>query len=271
MPFILPLLVFMIAVFFAPMLLIVGTSLVSGETGAFTLEYYQRFFTGGLYLRVLYNSLEIAVVSTILTLAIGYPLAYFLAKQTPRMRVYLSMLLLLPFYTSILVKSFAFQIILGREGIVNWIGTSIFGPVAQLALLYNRTGVYFGIVHDMLPFLVFPIVVSLLAQDPALYRAAELMGAGRTRIFWRITFPLSMPGVLAGVFLVVVRAMGQYAVPQLLGGRQDMMMANLVGFHINEILDWNMASAISMVLLAVSAVFLFALGRVRAGDTLART
>lgn len=265
MLFILPFLIFLIIIFFVPMLMIVVTSLMTHEMTAFSLEFYQKFFSGELYLRVLYNSLEISLVATAITLALGYPLAYYLAKQSPRKRVYLSMLLLLPFYTSILVKSFAFQVILGREGMVNWLVTTVLGPAARLGLLHNRTGVMFGVVHDMLPFMVFPIVVALLAQDASLHRAATLMGAGRMRIFWQITFPLSLSGVLAGALLVVVRALGQYAVPQLLGGRQDMMMANLVGFHINDILDWNMASAISMVLLAVSAVFLIALGRIRSG------
>jgi ABC-type spermidine/putrescine transport system permease subunit I len=266
MYFILPFLIFMVIIFFVPMLFVIATSVMTSDMTAFTLEFYEKFFSQTLYLRVLYTSLEIALASTAVTLLLGYPLAYFLAKQTPRRRVYLSTLLLLPFYTSILVKSFAFQIILGHDGIINWALSSVFGHAVHLAMLHNRVGVLFGVVHDMLPFLVFPIVVSLLAQDPALHRAATVMGATRTRIFWKITFPLSLPGVFAGVFLVVVRALGEYAVPQLLGGRKDMMMANLVGFHINQVLDWNMAAAVSMVLMAVSAIFLIALGRMRGGE-----
>jgi len=268
MPFLLPLVIFMCAVFVVPMAFVIGTAFVQEGTHQFTLQFFERFFSNELYLRVLYTTLEIAFVSTAVTLLLGYPLAYYLAAQPPRKRIYLSMLLLLPFYTSILVKSFAFSVILGHQGLVNAIIRFFFGEGAGLELLHNRVGVIIGITHDMLPFLVFPILVSLLAQDPALHRAAEIMGAGRLRIFWKVTFPLSLPGLLAGVFLVVIRAMGQYAVPALLGGRQDMMMANLVGFHISQVLDWNMAAAISLVLLGVSAIFLVALGRVRGGDLL---
>jgi ABC-type spermidine/putrescine transport system permease subunit I len=258
----------MAIVFFVPMASVVGISFFQEGTGIFTFQYFVKFFTQPLYLRVLYETIEIGLLTTAITLLIGYPVAYYLAKQPPARRIYISLLLLLPFYTSILVKSFAFSVILGHQGLVNWMLRSAFGDGAELSLLHNRMGVLIGITHDMLPFLVFPIVVSLLAQDPALHRAAEIMGASRLRTFWTVTFPLSLPGLLAGAFLVVIRAMGQYAVPALLGGRQDMMMANLVGFHINQVLDWNMAGAISMVLLAVSGIFLIALGRVRGGDLL---
>jgi ABC-type spermidine/putrescine transport system permease subunit I len=110
---------------------------------------------------------------------------------------------------------------------------------------------------------VFPILVNLLGQNPALHKAAEIMGASRARIFWQVTFPLSLPGVFAGLLLVIVRVMGQFVTPSLLGGRHDMMMANLVSFHVNEVLDWNMASVISIVLFFMSAAFLVALARLR--------
>jgi ABC-type spermidine/putrescine transport system permease subunit I len=268
MIFVLPLVVFMAIVFLIPILSVIGISFIQEGTGTVTSEYFSNFLTKPIYGRVLFQTIEIAFISTAATALIGYPIAYYMAKQPPVRRIYISLLLLLPFYTSILVKSFAFSVILGHQGLVNWVMRALFGEEAVLALLHNRLGVLIGITHDMLPFLVFPVVVSLLAQDPALHRAAEIMGASRLRTFWTVTFPLSLPGLLAGVFLVVIRAMGQYAVPALLGGRQDMMMANLVGFHINQVLDWNMAGAISVVLLAVSGVFLFALARVRGGDLL---
>jgi len=263
MIFIAPLVAFLIAVFGVPMLFVLVTAFVADGTTTPTLEFFVRFFSNEIYLRVLWNTLWIAGLATALTLIAAYPVAYFLSRQPPSRRMLLSLLLLLPFYTSILVKSFAFSVILGHGGVINEALRWIFGPDVSIALLHNSTGVMIGIVHDMLPFMVFPILVSLLAQDERLVRAAEIMGAGRMRIFWRITFPLTLPGVFAGTLLVVVRSMGQYAVPSLLGGRQDMMMANLIRFHIEDVLDWSMAAAISVVLIAISGVFLALLARVQ--------
>lgn len=263
MPFILPFVAILAIVFIVPLGFIVSTSVTNADTGLLTLEYYTRFLENPVYTKVLWNTIEISLASTAVTLLIGYPLAYYLAKLSPINRIYASLFLLLPFYTSVLVKSFGFAVILGRNGFLNTIIAAVFGEGAQLELLYNRIGVVLGMVHDMLPFLVFPLLVSFLAQNPALHRAAEVMGASRTRIFWTIIFPLSLPGAVAGTFLVVMRCLGQYAVPQILGGRQDMMMSNLIHFHLHHVLDFNMAAVIAIVLLGLAAVLLFALSRVR--------
>ncbi len=267
MLFLLPFLVFMLAIFFVPVAYVVWDSFVS-RAGHFTFDFYGHFFTNPLYVGTLVRTIEISVVATFLTVIFAYPVAYYLAKQPFKKRMYLSTLLLLPFYTSILVKSFAFQIILGFHGVINDTLRLILGDWAVLSLINNRVGVYIGIMHDMLPFLVFPILVSLLSQNPSLPRAAAIMGASRTRIFWKVIFPLSLPGVYAGVLLVMVRVMGQYAVPALLGGPRDAMMANIVVMQVNDVLDWNMAAVISMVLLLVSGIFLVMLTRVRNQDML---
>lgn len=261
--FIAPFLVFMAIVFFVPLTLIFVTSVVPEDGGATTIEFFQNFFTGGLYLKVLTTTIEISLIGAFVTLLVAYPIAYYLALQPTRKRMYLSLLVLLPFYTSILVKSFAFVIILGFQGVINWFLQLFLGPDVAFQLLYNRIGVMIGIVHDMLPFLVFPILINLLAQNPVLHKAAEIMGASRMRIFWQVTVPLSIPAILTGLLLVVVRVMGQFVTPSLLGGRQDIMLANLVHFHISEVLDWNMASVISIILFFLSALFLFILSRVR--------
>lgn len=266
MYFALPLLLFLVAVFALPMLFILAYAFLLDGTGAITLAYFVRFFSGEIYLRVLSTTLAISLVATMMTLVVGYTLAYFIARQPPRMRMWLLLILLLPFYTSVLVKSFAFSVILGHGGVVNDAVRLLFGPSFSVDLLHNTGGVMIGIVHDMLPFMAFPIIVNLIAQDRRLRQAAEIMGASRMRIFWRVTFPLSLPSVLAGVVLVVVRCFGQYAVPALLGGRQDMMMANLIRFHVEDVLDWNMAAAISVVLMAISALFLLLLLRGNRND-----
>lgn len=266
MYFIVPLLIFMIAVFLFPALLVFWASLHEELTGEWTLQYFVRFFTNDIYLIVLRNTIEISIVSTVVCLVLGYPLAYYLSMQPIRRRILLSMLLLLPFYTSILVKSFSLSIILGFNGIVNTAIRTFLGESFVLSLIHNRVGAVIGIVHDMLPFLVLPLMVSLVTQDKNLHKAAAIMGASRLRIFWQITFPLSLPGMLAGVLLVVVRSMGQFATPTLLGGRRDTMMAPLVDMHVSQFIDWSMAAAISVVLLAVAGIFLIALGWVRGGS-----
>ena len=265
MIFVAPFCIYLTALFLLPLGAIVYTSFVAEGSSEFTLQFYQEFFTESLYLRVLWTTFEISFMAAALALLVGYTVAYYLAKQPPKRRMYLSMFVLLPFYTSILVKSFALTVFLGHSGVVNWFFRLLLGDEFALRLLFNRTGVMFGLTHSTLPYVVFPVLVSLLNQDPTLHKAADIMGAGRARIFWRVTFPLSVPGVLVAILLCVVHNMGSFVVPALLGGRTEIMMANLVDFHINEALDWNMASAISIILLLMSGVFLILVARMRGG------
>ena len=262
-----PFAIFVAVVFLLPLLLVAYFSLGPSDftfQTALTLASYEEFFFGSrLYLRALGTTIEICALAAAILLVVGYPVAYYLAKQPPRKRLLISLILLLTFYTSILVKAFAFTTILGFNGIVNSAIASMFGEAAKVPMLFNRVGTMIGIVEHYLPYMVFPILTSLLAQDPDVHKAAEIMGAGRTRIFWRVTVPLSMPGVLAGVLLVVLLTMGQFIVPALLGGPSDMMVANLVDFHIKEAFNWSMASAISVILLVISSVFILGLARVR--------
>ena len=166
-----------------------------------------------------------------------------------------------PLLTNVVVRSYGWMIVLGGSGLINNTLRQIgFEP---LELMYSWTAVTIAMAHVLLPFMVLPILANLLAQDPSLRRVAELMGAGPFRIFFRITLPLSLPGVLAGVLMNLALAVGMYITPALLGGRRDMMMANLVDFYTRQTLDWNLASAIAIVLLAMSAVLAALLMRVR--------
>ena len=263
--FLAPLVVFMVAVFLLPLLLVAWTSVT--EPGL-TLVHYKELVSRPLYAVVLKNTLEISVLSTLLTLAIGYPIAYHLARQPPRRRAFLIILVLLPFWTSILVKSFAFTVLLGQNGILNSGLVALFVDAARVKLLFNRPGVVIGMTHFLLPFMVFTVLASLLAQGPELRRAAEIMGAGPIRIFCRITLPLSMPGVLAGSLLSLILSMGMFVTPALLGGRSDVMVSNLVDFHVRETLNWNVAAAIAVCLIALTGVLTMLLARVRGGQLL---
>lgn len=265
MAFLTPILLFMVLTFLVPLLVVVHTSVT--ETG-FTFDHYKELVSRPLYWMVLRNTLEISALSTAFTLFLGYPIAYHLAQQTPRRRAFLLTLVLLPFWTSILVKSFAFTIVLGQNGIINSILTAALGEGAQIKMLFNRPGVVIGMSHFLLPFMVFTVLASLLAQNPDLRRAAEIMGAERTRIFWSIVFPLSLPGVLAGALLCMILSMGMFVTPALLGGRGDIMVSNLVDFHVRETLNWGVASALAVCLIGVTAVFTLLLARVRGGQLL---
>jgi ABC-type spermidine/putrescine transport system permease subunit I len=259
-----PVLLVMALAFFVPLGFTLGYSVYNN---GFTLQAFSGLFASGLFLRVLRTSFEISVTAAAVSVVLGYIVALHLARQPPRRRALLMILVLVPFWMSILVKSFAFTIILGNQGVVNAILMGLFGPGARVSLMFNRIGVVVAIAHNLLPYVVFPVLASLLTQDANLKRAAQLMGAGPARIFWRITLPLSMPGVIAAGLMTTVISMGSFVIPSLMGGRQDTMLANLVDYYTREALDWNTAAAAAVILLVLSLVLLALLAKVRGGET----
>jgi mannopine transport system permease protein len=231
--------------------------------GGFTFDAYAGLFATPLFSRVLQTTLTIACIATAISVFVGYCIAAHIVCQPERRRLIYLTLVMLPLWTSVLVKSFSLTILLGDSGILNRVLNSLFGADARIQMLFNRTGVIIGMVNYLLPFAVFPIMASLMAIDPLLKRVAELMGAGPIRIFLRVTLPLCMPGVLAAVLMNLTLAMGMFVTPALLGGRQDLMMANLVDLYTRQILDWEGAAAIAMILLAISLVLILLLLKVQ--------
>ena len=263
--FTLPAIFFMLAVYLSPLSRVLKQS-VTALDGSLTSKGYEELWSNSLFAKVLWTTIETSLLATALTLLLGYTIAYHLYRQTPRRRAYLAMLVLLPFWTSILVKSFAFTIVLGHDGIINQALRLLPWVDRGVKLLFNHTGVMIGLTHYFIPFMVFPILASLISQNPDLPKAAQTMGAGGIRIFWRITLPLSIPGVIAGSLLTFVLALGFFITPALLGGRKDMMIANLVNFYTREVLDWTLASSLSVILLLVTVVMIFVLLRVPGGQ-----
>jgi putative spermidine/putrescine transport system permease protein len=251
-----PAAVFLFLVVFVPLAYVVYTSIWVG--GSPSLSAYERLFGSELFLRTLWSTFEISICASVCSLLLGYPIAMHLARQTPKKRALYMVLVLVPFWTSILVKSYAFTVLLGRDGLVNTLLSAVFQTPVHLPMLFNRFGVMVGMTNYLIPFIVFPVLASLLAIDKSLYRASEIMGAKPPRIFFRITLPLSMPGVAAAALSTTVMSMGFFVIPALLGGRKDAMMSNLVDFYTRETMDWNMASAIGVILLGI--VTLAALG-----------
>jgi mannopine transport system permease protein len=259
-----PLAALLLVLFGYPLGLVAWTSL--HVDGTLTFKAFQELAGSTLFYRVLGNTVQISAIATAVSLVAGYIIALHLAGMDPRRRTPYMVLVMLPFWTSILVKSFAFTIVLGENGVFNHAISALFGRPVKFELLFNRVGVVIGMANYLLPFTVLPILASLLAQNRSLHRVAEIMGAGPVRIFLRITLPLSMPGVLAALLMAMTLSMGMYITPALLGGRKDLMMANLVDIYTRQTLNWSAASAIAIVLLLMSGILIALLMRVRRGE-----
>jgi len=245
-----PALLLAVLVVLVPLAFVVQTSVWDKGTG-FTLRAFQELAESALFRRSLATTFEISAMAAGLSLLLGYPIALHLSRLDPRTRAFFMILVLVPFWTSILVKSYAFIVILGKQGIVNSLLSWLFGTQVQIPMLLNRVGVMVGMTNYLVPFVVFPVLASLLAIDRSVYRAVEIMGAKPPTVFWKVTLPLSMPGVASALISTFVMSTGFFVIPALLGGRKDVMLANLVDFYTRETLDWNMAAAIGVILLAI--------------------
>jgi len=233
---------------------------------AFTLRNYAKLLGADVYLKILINSFEISLTVTVVTLLLGYPVAFLLATARRRAAGLLLAAIVLPLWTSVLVRTYAWMVLLGRRGIVNEALQSLGLLDAPLSLLYNRLGVSIGMVHVLLPFMVLPIYSVMKGVDVDLLKAAQNLGANRLQSFLRVYLPLSLPGVAAGCLLVFVTALGFFVTPALLGGRGDMMIAMLIETQVRELLDWGFASALAVTLLVVTAAILLIVRRVPGAD-----
>ncbi|WP_247476230.1 ABC transporter permease [Bradyrhizobium sp. 169] len=236
-----------------PPLLYVFYTSVDGP--ALSLASFSEVLTSRLFGRALGTTLIVAASASALSLILGFIVALHLARQSPRRRTVLTVLVLLPLWTSVLVKCFAFTIILGREGIINNALSWAFDAKIELPLVFNRMGLLIGLANFLIPFVVLPVLASLLAIDEAIYRAASIMGAKSARIFWTITVPMSLPGLFAALLSTFVMSLGAFVVPALLGGSQDQMLSNLVDFYNRQVLAWPKASAVSVVLFGMALIF----------------
>ena len=245
-----PALVLAMLVVLVPLAFVMHTS-VWDQAAGFNLRAFLDLWESALFRRSLATTFEISAMAAALSLLLGYPVALHLSRLEPRARALCMILVLVPFWTSILVKSYAFIVILGKQGILNSMLTWLLGTQVQIPMLLNRVGVMVGMTNYLIPFVVFPVLASLLAIDRSVYRAVEIMGAKPPTVFWKVTLPLSMPGVASALISTFVMSTGFFVIPALLGGRKDVMLANLVDFYTRETLDWNMAAAIGVVLLGI--------------------
>jgi ABC-type spermidine/putrescine transport system permease subunit I len=242
-------LVFLLVFFAVPLLRLFWLSVDAG-----TFAPYQKALTEGLYLAVFWETFKIAASVTALTLLLGYPVAYFLATTTRFWQLVGFALVMLPFWTSILVRTYAWMVLLGRNGVFNR-ALLDWGLITEpLPLLHNFAGVLVGMVHVLLPYMIFPIYNAMRKVDTDLVRAAEGLGAPAFAIFRRIYLPLTMEGILAGTTLVFILSLGFFITPALLGGGRVIMIAVLIEQQVREFLNWGFAGALSVVLLVATLV-----------------
>ena len=243
----LPALVLLFAFFLYPVIRMLGFSIEAG-----TLEWYGKALGEGLYLQVFWITFQIAAFVTVICLLLGYPLGFLIATTTPGWATMGFIFVLLPLWTSVLVRTYAWMVLLGRNGVFNRLLVEAGMVDAPLPLLHNFNGVLIGMVHVLLPYMVLPVYGAVRRLDPALVAAAEGLGASSWRIFWRIYLPLTLPGIFAGATIVFVLSLGFFITPALLGGGKVMMLAVLIEQQIHQTLNWPFAAALSAVLLALT-------------------
>ena len=239
--------------FLVPLLLILaysfGTSSIYG--GSVTLGFnpsnYLKVFDP-LYLEIIGRTFVIAGVNTLLCFALGYPLAYFIVFKGRRWRNALILLVMVPFWTSLLVRAYAWVVILSGNGIANKTLQFLGITDEPLILIFTPQAVLMGMVYSYLPFMVLPLYAALEKFDTRLKEAAQDLGASRWHTFWRVTFPLSMPGVIAGSILVFIPSAGEFVIPDLLGGSRTVMTGNLIQNQFLQARDWAFGSALSVML-----------------------
>lgn len=233
------------------------------EAGMFSFENYARLFASESFARSLIVTFQISALVTIVCVVLGYPVAYCLSELPPRIATLVLFCVLVPYWTSVLVRTYAWLVLLQRRGLVNS-GLMASGIIDQpLALVHNFTGVVIGMTHVMLPFFILPAYNSMLAIDRRLLRAATSLGASPVSAFWRVFVPLSIPGALAGAFLVFVVCIGFYVTPAALGGGRVIMIAQQIETSLSLYSNWGAASALGALLL-VCSIALLAIARLGA-------
>jgi putrescine transport system permease protein len=229
------------------------------------LRGYALLFTDSLYLATYLSSVKIAAISTLCCILIGYPMAYYIARSAPATRNILLLGVILPFWTSLLLRVYAWVGILRNDGLLNKFLISL-GIISQPLEIYRTDlAVYIGMVYSYLPFFILPLYANLVKLDLRLLEAAYDLGARPWQAFWQITVPLSRPGVIAGAMLVFIPAVGEYVIPEMLGGADTLMMGRVMWSEFFNNADWPMASAVTcvMVLLLLVPLALFQYNQVK--------
>ena len=239
-----------------------------GRDGSLSFENYERMMKSKAYIRIFLTTFKISILTTIICAAIGYPLAYFMSQLSRKWANICMIGVLIPFWTSLLVRTYAWLVLLQKKGLLNNMAIEM-GLISEpIKIVHNTTGTLIGMVHIMLPFLILPLYANMRAIDKDALKAASSLGATPTRAFWTVFFPLSLPGLLAGLLIVFVLCLGFYVTPAILGGGRVIMAAMKISSNIELCFSWGAASALGVVLLVVTGIILFIASKLVSMDQL---
>lgn len=259
LPFLLLLPAALVIATFLGSLAITGATSFSDAHGNWTVRHYERFLSDSHFLNYLWRSFRIAAYCTPLTLLLGYPFAYVMSRSSPTARLALTLILVVQFFTSYIVRTYALILVLGNNGILNRSLIDLGILDQPLKLLFHEAGVAISLALVPLPFMILPIYSVLKNIEPNLEAAASSLGASRLKVFWFVIFPLSLPGVVAGVVLVFLFDLTAFIMPAMLGGGYVDMIANAIHEQAMAVLDKPFAAAMSMVLLVITLLVLYAI------------
>ncbi|VXD18928.1 ABC transporter permease [Planktothrix paucivesiculata] len=249
----LPATIWLLIFFVIPLIIVLIYSFLErgnygGVTWEFTLKNYQRL-ANDLYLNIIWRSLGLASLTTLICLIIGYPIAFFIAISSGRWRNLLLFLVIIPFWTNFLVRTYAWMVILRSEGVINTFLQSLNLISEPLNLLFTPFAVIVGLIYGYLPFMILPLYATIERLNFSLVEAAQDLGANHIRTFFRIILPLTLPGIIAGSILVFIPALGAFITPDILGGAKTVMVGNLIQNQFLQARDWPFGSALSMGLM----------------------
>lgn len=228
------------------------------DDNGFTWSYFKEFFSKSLYAKILLNTIRLSLIIGLVTIVLGYPVAYLMNRVGPVLRCIIMGCVQIPFWTSLLVRTYSWIAILQNQGVVNVVLQKL-GIIKQpIQLLYNDAGVIIVMTYIMLPYMIFSISSVMGQIDKNVIIASRSLGAGKTMTFFRIFLPLSLPGIMSGFFIVFLNTMGYYIVPALVGGQKSQMFSQTIQNELSGVLNWNFASAISIMLVMVTMMIVLA-------------
>ena len=228
-----------------------------GRDGSFSIENYERMLKSKSYIRIFITTFKISFLTTLICALLGYPLTYFMSQLSRKWAGICMIGVLIPFWTSLLVRTYAWLVLLQRKGLINNIAIDLGFISEPIKFVHNTSGTLIGMAHIMLPFLILPLYANMRAIDKDCLKAAATLGATPPRAVWTVFFPLSIPGLLAGLLIVFVICLGFYVTPAVLGGGKVIMAAMKISSNIELYFSWGAASALGVVLLVVTMLILY--------------
>jgi spermidine/putrescine transport system permease protein len=242
--------------------MIIGTSFLTRDEAnliemTFTMDNYLRLFDP-LYAKVLWHSFYMAIVATLICLVVGYPFAYIVAKMPEKWRPFMLFLIIVPFWTNSLIRTYGLKIVLGTQGILNKSLIAMDIIDKPLRIMYTESAVMIGLVYILLPFMILPLYSAIEKLDGTYLEAARDLGANKLQTLWKIVLPLTMPGIIGGCLLVLLPALGMFYISDLLGGAKNLLIGNVIKSQVLNARDWPFGAATSIALTLAMALMLYA-------------